>query len=679
MDKMDYALPAALSLLLVIVVAMAVFYSMLSDRMPASQRKLAYLVGMFILFFFVIYLGLPAPPPVADASGNAAPSLGGGVLAQKRVEYDLGETSLGNVDPASSTMNLVLLGMRGIASSSLWQQANEQQKNKDWANYRATLDSILLLQPYYVKVWNFQAWNLSYNVAAEWDGVADRYYWLKEGIKFMQKGIKRNKKHPELYWYEGSFLGEKIGTADESRQYRAYFRGLPGYEDPEPDPEDPEPDFRLRAKRWKKGYDEELNRDGEDHYLVARTWFEQANARELAAQQEYGVGQFEHINAFHIFFSYPWRSEIGYGQALLKEGVFGEVTQRAWAQALKGWTEKYGQFEWDTYAGRIHFEISDPEHKELLAEARKATDQRSTKLHWIDQMGNVVNYTYWRSRCKLESENNVDLLVPSNVEPGDEFSVTIRGATISHKAKSADPAEVVRGLAEAWGTAKTPEGKASPEFDAIRTQVVEESVAGAAAVPALKLTWSSVSVEHAPVTAAKNGGDKDDQQLARIVRSRAIVDAHKDLYDGERLLFSADYVTAEQVLTNGLSKFQETLRQYPNFLHDTDLTESLMVAILEWRQTRELLEEELQDGDDHPLMEVWKVLRDHNEPAIQKELDALTTAVGRDNYLIAEQQFMRTRSPLVLVLTINRDRMSQIVEEKERRLKNFKSDVKVKK
>ncbi len=152
------------------------------NNLTSQQRKIAYLVGMAVLLSPIIWLGMPS------TGGDDK----GGRLAELRQQYDLGESNLGDVDPASATMNLVLLGLRGVAANLLWMQLDEQKDTKNWAQMRATTESIIKLQPHYVDVWRFNAWNLAYNVSAEWDGVEDRYYWVKEGAKFLMRGSKRN-------------------------------------------------------------------------------------------------------------------------------------------------------------------------------------------------------------------------------------------------------------------------------------------------------------------------------------------------------------------------------------------------------------------------------------------------------------------------------------------------------
>jgi len=69
----------------------------------------------------------------------------------------------------------------------IWINADHDEQIKNWAELRANVDAIIMLQPHFVKVWQFQGWNLAYNVSAAWDLVADRYYWVKEGPSFSSR------------------------------------------------------------------------------------------------------------------------------------------------------------------------------------------------------------------------------------------------------------------------------------------------------------------------------------------------------------------------------------------------------------------------------------------------------------------------------------------------------------
>ena len=360
------------------------------NNLTLLQRKLMYLGGIILLLIPIIWLGgPPEPASVNPTGGTRSEGSPGGTLAQKRVEYGLGESDLGNVDPASSTMNLLLLGFRGIATSMLWMDAQKQQREKDWAGLRATTESIILLQPHFLKVWHFQGWNLAYNVSAEWDGVADRYYWVKEGIKFFQKGRDRNARYAELYWYVGDTTGKKIGRADESKQYRRYFMH---------DPDE---------TRFGGGPDQAVNPHGVDNYVEASTQFQLAND---TIDEKYHIEQ--HIMSGYLFRAYPIRALFDYATALQRDGKFGEVCQNVWSEAFRDWTTRYGRMEFIVDVGsdqvKIHLEVPADELKKMLAaEVANQVPDQLRPSNWVERYQNTANYRYWRTRSLIESEKEM--------------------------------------------------------------------------------------------------------------------------------------------------------------------------------------------------------------------------------------------------------------------------------
>ncbi len=105
---------------------------------------------------------------------------------------NLAQVNLGEVDPASETIKLATLGLRGVAVNLLWEKANYYKKIEDWTNLTATLEQLAKLQPNFITFWKFQAWNLTYNVSVEFDDYHDRYYYVRRGIQFLQEGEHYN-------------------------------------------------------------------------------------------------------------------------------------------------------------------------------------------------------------------------------------------------------------------------------------------------------------------------------------------------------------------------------------------------------------------------------------------------------------------------------------------------------
>lgn len=354
------------------------------NHLTSFQRKIGYLVGIVILLVPIIVLGRPAS---RDESGQLTT---GGTLAKLRQDYDLGEASLGNVDPSSSTMNLVLLGFRGIATNLLWKSALDQRDQKQWAQLRSTVDSIILLQPHYIKVWDFQGWNLAYNVSAEWDNVEDRYYWVKEGGKFFMRGTNRNSRNPDLAFRTGYILSQKVGRSDEWQYFREYFLNDPNDEKYE---DGPDPEFN-------RGYDGA--RVFDDNYMAARDWYLEANNRELVEPQ--------HIMMKELFRSYPAHAYMEMANARHREGKFDATTQQAWRDGFMSWTGDYGMEEFPSRVGLVRLEVTQPDQFEDLAQRNSEllgwTVTADQIRDYISFLQNTTNYRYWRLRSLAEAEPN---------------------------------------------------------------------------------------------------------------------------------------------------------------------------------------------------------------------------------------------------------------------------------
>ena len=336
------------------------------NKLNSGQRKLVYILCALVLLIPIYLLGEPSGAK-ADSSG--------GMLAQLRHEHDLGESDLGEIDPTSVTMNLMLLGLRGIAVNMLRMDLDHYKDHKEWARMRATTEAVITLQPHYIEVWDFLSWNLAYNVSAEWDAVPDRFYWVKEGGKFAQRGSRRNVASPELYWYTGRIWGQKVGRSDEWKLFRGYFLN---------DPDD---------DRFGDAADEEINPDQTDNYLVARDWYARGNTAEQRRVQ--------HIMMRAIFRSYPDRSLLDYADALQREGKFDEFTVQRWEVALNGWINDYGQDRFRTSSCEVFLEANEDAVKDLATAQDVPVEEVERSLVFVQ---NVVNYRYWRTRARAEAE-----------------------------------------------------------------------------------------------------------------------------------------------------------------------------------------------------------------------------------------------------------------------------------
>lgn len=268
--------------------------------------KLTYLAVVALLLMPLAWLSKPPTVDLAGVRRNA-----GGKLAQMRETHGLSQANLGEIDPTSEAIKLATLGMRGVAANILWTKANQYTKVEDWTSLSATLEQITKLQPNFIAVWRFQAWNLSYNVSIEFDDYHDRYFWVIKGINFLREGIPYNEREPRLLYDVGWIISQKIGRSDEHELFRKLFRQ--------------DDDFhgaRPLAER--------------DNWLVGKQWVRKAE--QLVEKYHVPVKG----KRPDIFYSYAPMCQISYAEALEDDGRFDDAVRIAWNRAQKDW-EAFGQ------------------------------------------------------------------------------------------------------------------------------------------------------------------------------------------------------------------------------------------------------------------------------------------------------------------------------------------------
>ena len=177
-------------------------------------RKIAYIIVIAVL---LIPLSMITRPSVKNQNE-------GGVLARLRVKHNLSQAELSEIDPASETMKLASLGLRGVAVNMLCMQAIEHKKREEYEELASSLKALTKLQPNFVKVWEYQAHNLAYNVSMEFDDYEYRREWVNRGLLFMKQGVKHNRKDHRITDMLGFMTGNKYGKSDEKLSFRRLFK-----------------------------------------------------------------------------------------------------------------------------------------------------------------------------------------------------------------------------------------------------------------------------------------------------------------------------------------------------------------------------------------------------------------------------------------------------------------------
>jgi hypothetical protein len=321
------------------------------SRRASFVRKVAYIAAIALLLLPIAALSQPAT--IVPGQAGSSP---GGKLSQLRVEYNLAQAELGEIDPASETMKLSTLGLRGVAANILWWWANEYKKREDWDKLEATVNQIIRLQPNFLEVWDFQAHNLSYNVSVEFDDYRMRYQWVKKGIEFLILGTHYNRGEPGLLSQLGWFVGQKIGRADEHLQFRRLFR----------DDKDFHQTFRENGV--------EVEPDGfgpdrkPDNWLVAKLWYDEAIESHVSLDKPIRG------RTPLLFYSGGPMSIMNSAAAMNKDGYFFETALLAWQRAKDSW-QRYGERELPTSAG-FNIRLNDKEPvDERIKQAREELDR----------------------------------------------------------------------------------------------------------------------------------------------------------------------------------------------------------------------------------------------------------------------------------------------------------------
>ncbi|WP_149498866.1 ICP22 family protein [Roseiconus lacunae] len=284
------------------------------NQSTAFRRKIVYLVILVATLVPLYLLGRPS-----DGTPDS-----GGQLALMRQKYGIAESDLGEISPASETMKLASLGLRGVAATLLWEKAHDYRVAHEWDRLKASLNNIALLQPHYDKVWEHQAHNLAYNVSIEFDDYRQRYEMVREGTEFLTRGVRQNRKAPRLIWYTGWFYGQKIGMSDEKKQFRRLFS------------EDKVLHDSLANEGIAVDSNEAKGPDQKpDNWLVGRLWLDHGYDIVDAGVK---IRRQSPINFFETGPKWLFK----HAEAIEKEGVLDERAVRAYTKSSEGW-EQFGR------------------------------------------------------------------------------------------------------------------------------------------------------------------------------------------------------------------------------------------------------------------------------------------------------------------------------------------------
>jgi hypothetical protein len=116
--------------------------------------------------------------------------------------------------PQAAAAAAALGGFRGIAVDILWLQADAMINERQFYQLKTYYELVALLQPNFPSVWTYNAWNMAYNISAEWTSQEEKWLWVKQGVEFAKSGLKYNSDSEDLNFYVGFLYYHKVAKND---------------------------------------------------------------------------------------------------------------------------------------------------------------------------------------------------------------------------------------------------------------------------------------------------------------------------------------------------------------------------------------------------------------------------------------------------------------------------------
>ena len=130
--------------------------------------------------------------------------------------------------PMLSAVLVTLGGCRGIISEVLWWRIAELQKENRYAELMPLTDLLVSLDPASADTWVYNAWNLSYNISAAHHDAEEKWYWVKEGITLLERGLRAAPRAEPILRQLGWTFEDKLGRSADTAApyYRAHLMEL---------------------------------------------------------------------------------------------------------------------------------------------------------------------------------------------------------------------------------------------------------------------------------------------------------------------------------------------------------------------------------------------------------------------------------------------------------------------
>ena len=132
---------------------------------------------------------------------------------------------LENAPPSLAFATVAMGAFRGLVVDILWMRADKLKEQGQFFDAKQLAEWISILQPRFASVWEFQAWNMAYNISVAIPATIpqERWMWVKNGYELLRdRGIELNPKSISLYRELARILQHKVGgiTDDVHKYYK---------------------------------------------------------------------------------------------------------------------------------------------------------------------------------------------------------------------------------------------------------------------------------------------------------------------------------------------------------------------------------------------------------------------------------------------------------------------------
>src|SRR4030043_80330 len=125
---------------------------------------------------------------------------------------------LENAPPSLAFATVAMGAFRGLVVDALWMRADNLKEQGQFFDARQLAEWITILQPRFAAVWEFQAWNMAYNISVAIPATQpdERWRWVKNGHELLRdQGIPLNPKSISLYYELARIFQHKMGSVSD--------------------------------------------------------------------------------------------------------------------------------------------------------------------------------------------------------------------------------------------------------------------------------------------------------------------------------------------------------------------------------------------------------------------------------------------------------------------------------